>query len=203
MRPSTPLSPITPRAGSGAIGRLTACVVVVALAVSTAAHARADAASPLLELVDAAAQRLQTADPVAASKWINDMPIEDPPRVQQVLAAVTTDAAANHVDPGYVSQVFNDQINATDAIEYSRFAQWKLDPAGAPTAPPELSASRAVIDGLNHRMENEIALRSDVLHSAECAAELDDATNAVTIARQLDNLYRQALSFATRSYCRS
>ena len=179
------------------------CGVAVGGLAMLVAPARADMASPLTPLVDAAAQRLQTADPVAASKWINNMPIEDPPRVQQVLAAVTTDAAANHVDPGYVSQVFNDQINATDAIEYRRFSQWKLDPAGAPTAPPELSASRAVIDGLNHRMVNEIALRSDVLHSAECAGELDDATNAVTIARQLDNLYRQALSFATRSYCRS
>jgi chorismate mutase len=178
------------------------CALVAVLAVASAALARADTSSSLLELVDAAAQRLQTADPVAASKWISGMPIDDPPRVQQVLAAVTTDARAHQVDPDYVAQVFNDQIDATEAIEYSRFAQWKLDPPSAPAAPPELSASRAAIDGLNRRMVNEIALHPDVLRSPTCPAALDDARNAVTAARQLDELYQQALSFATHSYCR-
>jgi chorismate mutase len=173
--------------------------VVVVLA--SAAHARADTPGSLLELVDAAAQRLQTADPVAASKWTTGMPIDDPPRVQQVLAAVRTDATAQGVDPEYVAQVFNDQIDATEAVEYGRFAQWKLDPSSAPAAPPELSASRAVIDGLNRRMVNEIALHWDVLHASTCPAALDDARNAVTTARQLDELYQQALSFATHSYC--
>jgi chorismate mutase len=178
------------------------CAVPVALALTAAGPlARADSASPLYELVDAAAQRLQSADPVAASKWQTGTNVEDPARVQQVLSAVTADAAANRIDPDYVGHLFNDQIDATDAIEYTRFAQWKLDPASAPVASPDLSASRTVIDTLNHRMVSEIAALWDVLHSQACANDVDDAKNAVTSGRQLDGLYQQALSFATRSYC--
>lgn len=177
-------------------------VVGLAVAVNGAAPlVHADSQNPLFALVDAATQRLQTADAVAAIKWQTTASIEDRARVQQVLAAVTAGATANRIDPDYVRQLFTDQIDATDAIEYTHFAQWKLDPASAPTAAPELSASRAAIDALNQRMVTEIAVHWEVLHSPACAGVLDDARNAVTSARQLDTLYQQALSFATRSYC--
>jgi chorismate mutase len=175
----------------------------VTAAPADAVAARADPPGALFALVDAAAQRLQTADPVAASKWVTNTAVDDPARVRQVVAAVTSAATANHIDPGYVRQVFNDQINATDAIEYSRFAQWKLDPGHAPTAAPDLSASRSVIDGLNRQMVNQLASHWELLRSPTCTDELDDATKAVTDTRQLDDLYQRALSFATRSYCRS
>jgi chorismate mutase len=185
----------------------TCTAAVVALAFTAAAgtgpapSARADSPTPLYELVDAAVQRLQTADPVAAYKWATQTAIEDSPRVQQVLDAVTADATASHVEPAYVKRVFEDQINATESIEYTRFAQWKLDPQSAPAAPPELSASRAAIDALNRRMVAEITNRWDLLHSPACAIDVDDAKGAVTNARQLDSVYQQALGFATRSYC--
>jgi chorismate mutase len=180
-----------------------AAVLLVTAAPADAVVARADPPGALFALVDAAAQRLQTADPVAASKWVTNTAVDDPARVRQVVAAVTSAATANHIDPGYVRQVFNDQINATDAIEYSRFAQWKLDPGHAPTAAPDLSASRSVIDGLNRQMVNQLASHWELLRSPTCTDELDDATKAVTDTRQLDDLYQRALSFATRSYCRS
>jgi chorismate mutase len=179
-------------------------MVVAALALAAATSpvpARADDLTPLVALIDAAAQRLQTADPVAAYKWVNNVPVDDPARVQQVLAAVSADANDSHVDADYVRRAFNDQINATDAIEYTRFAQWKFDPANAPTAAPGLSASRSTIDTLNIRMVGEIAAQWELLHSPACGTELSDARDAVIAARGLDPLYQQALSFATRSYC--
>jgi chorismate mutase len=166
------------------------------------ASADADSPGPLDQLVDAAAQRLQTADPVAAVKWPTKGDIEDPARVSQVLAAVTADANARGIDSAYVTDVFNDQVNATEAIEYSRFAQWKLDPAGAPASAPDLSASRSAIDALNRQMVDEIASHWDVLHSPMCLTALEGARNAATASRRLDGLYQQALTFATRSYCR-
>ncbi|MCW2686005.1 MAG: chorismate mutase [Mycobacterium sp.] len=178
-------------------------LATLAMTIAVAAPpAYADDPNPLFDLVDAAAQRLQTADPVAAYKWVNGTPIEDPPRVRQVLAAVTAYATTNRIAPDYVTAAFNDQINATDAMEYSRFTQWKLDPASAPTAPPELTASRAAIDGFNHAMVAQMALQWGLLHSAACPTSLEGARNAVIGTRQLDTLYQQALSFATRSYCR-
>lgn len=180
-------------------------VLALAAAVSailTTPRADADFPGPLNQLVDAAAARLQTADPVAAVKWRTKGDIEDQPRVDQVLAAVSADAHGRGIDPAYVRQVFTDQINATEAIEYSRFGQWKLDAASAPTTAPDLSASRAAIDALNRQMVDQIASNWDLLHSPACAAALQDATNATTASRQFDGLYQQALGSATASYCR-
>ncbi len=166
-----------------------------------APQARADSTSRLTELVDAAAARLQVAEPVAAFKWRAHGAIEDPGRVQQELAALRADASTKRVDADYVARVFGDQINATEAIEYSRFADWKLNPSDAPAASPDLSASRSTIDGLNQTMLTQIALDWDLLHSAACATQLDAARAEVIGARQLDGLYQQALSLATRWYC--
>nr|WP_232006824.1 chorismate mutase [Mycobacterium sp. 1245805.9] len=163
--------------------------------------ARGDTGGPLIGLVDASAQRLQVAEPVAAFKWNTGGAIEDPGRVQQELTKLGAEASAARVDRNYVTRVFGDQINATEAIEYSRFADWKLNPSDAPAAAPDLSESRSTIDGLNHTMLTQIVAGWELLHSPGCATELDAARSEVARARQLDGLYQQALSLATKSYC--
>jgi chorismate mutase len=163
--------------------------------------AAAEDPSPLYTLVDTAALRLQTAEPVAAFKWINGGPINDPPRVQVVLDAVGADASAQQLDPEYVRSIFADQINATEGIQFTRFGQWKLDPVAAPGTAPDLSASRAAIDGFNTTMVNEIALHRETLMSPACAAARDSAEQAVIASRALDPMYQQALKVATASYC--
>lgn len=178
-----------------------ASVLVCALGVAAPGPVRAEPPSVLNDLVDAAAQRLQTADAVAANKWLTGGPITDPARVRQVLDAVSADAEAVGVPADYATTVFTDQINATEGVEYSRFSWWKFDPAAAPSAAPDLASSRAVIDGLNHEMVTEIGRQWPVLRSADCAGALSAATNAVADARGFDVLYRQALDAATRSYC--
>ena len=178
------------------LGALTALAVI-----PTTAPALGDDANPLLELVDAATQRLQTAEPVAASKWKTGGSIEDPQRVEQVLGAVSADATGKDVDADYIRRIFTDQVHATEAIEYTRFAQWKLDPGSAPGVAPDLSASRATIDGLNAKMVEQVAVHWSVLHSPACTGTLEDAKAAVGDARGLDPLYQQALSFSTHSYC--
>lgn len=183
------------RAGNGA------GAVVVVIATLLAPPARADGGNPLNDLVDAAAQRLQIAEPVAAFKWNTRGAIEVPGRVQQELSALSADATGKRVDPNYITRVFRDQINATEGIEYRRFADWKLDPSTAPAGSPDLAASRAAIDGLNQTMLNQIAANWDLLRSPQCAAALVAARGDVTQARQLDGLYQQALVAATQSYC--
>jgi chorismate mutase len=157
--------------------------------------------SPLHRLVDTAAQRLATADPVAASKWLDGGPITDTKRANQVLDAVAADATAHGIDPKYVRAVFTDQIAATEGLEYTRFGQWKFDPATAPTTAPDLSQSRTAIDGFNKTMVDEIALQWNSLHGPACAGDLGAAEDAVAAERGLDPLYRQALTAATRDYC--
>lgn len=184
------------------VARLAVAATVALLVVAAPpTRARGDTEGPLLGLVDAAAQRLQVAEPVAAFKWNTRGAIEDPGRVEQELAKLGADASAARVDPDYVTRVFGDQISATEAIEYSRFADWKLNPADAPTAAPDLSQSRSTIDGLNHTMLTQIVAGWDLLHSPGCGTNLDAARSGVVRARQLDGLYQQALSRATQSYC--
>ena len=177
------------------------CGVAVASVALLMAPARADAASPLTPLVDAAAQRLHVADPVAAYKWNTHGAIEDPARVRQELSRLGDEAVAEKIDRDYVTRVFGDQISATEAIEYSRFADWKLDPASAPAGAPDLSSSRSAIDSLNQTMLTEISANWGLLRSPQCATQLDAARSGVMQAHQFDNLYRQALSSATQSYC--
>jgi chorismate mutase len=114
---------------------------------------------------------------------------------------VGADAKGRGVDGDYVRQIFTDQVHATEAIEYTRFAQWKLDPGAAPGVAPDLSASRAIIDRLNAEMVEQVAMHWPVLHSPACVGTLEDAKTAVANARGLDPLYQQALSFSTHSYC--
>lgn len=157
--------------------------------------------SPLYTLVDAVAQRLQTAEPVAAFKWINGGSINDPARVEVVLNTVADDATAQQVDARYVRLVFTDQINANEGIQYTRFGQWKLDPAVAPAAAADLAASREAINGFNTTIVNEISLQRDTLLGPNCQAALDSAEQAVITTRALDPMYQQALATATASYC--
>jgi chorismate mutase len=182
----------------------TAALLVTGLLLvgALAATAHAEPANSLYRLVDTAAQRLATADPVSAAKWVNNgPPIDDPPRAAAVLDAVGADASARGIDPQYVRALFTDQINATEGIEYIRFAQWKFDPTLAPATAPDLAGSRAAIDGFNKSMVDEIALQWNSLHGTGCSADLQSATDAVATAHGLDPLYRQALTAATKSYC--
>lgn len=171
------------------------------VALGSAASAHAISTEPLYDLIDAATQRLLTAEPVAATKWLTGGPITDPARVQQVLDAVAAEAHTAQLPTEYVTRLFTAQIDATEAIQYSRFSWWKFDPGAAPGTAPDLSSSRALIDGLNRRMVGEIAEQWPVLRSPDCPLRLAAAKTVVADERRLDPLYRQALDTATRSYC--
>lgn len=181
--------------------RVTALPALVAALLISPTQARADSGSHLGELVDAAAERLRIAEPVAAVKWVTHGAVEDPARVRQELDKLGADATAQHVDAGYVTRVFGDQINATEAIEYARFSDWKLNPSSAPTTGADLSASRSAIDGLNQTMLTQIVANWGLLHSPDCSPRLDAATADAVRERRLDERYQQALALATRSYC--
>lgn len=186
----------------GPVAWVTVAAVVVGVSGTLGAPAvRADPESPLIALIDAAAQRLQTADAVAAYKYRTGGPVDDPKREQQVIDAVTAAAAADHIDPGYVGTLFRNQIDATTSVEYTRFAQWKIDPGAVPATAPDLSETRTTIDRLNQTMVREMAARWDDLHSPSCAADRDAALTAVTGSRALDPVYQSALAYATHAYC--
>jgi chorismate mutase len=166
------------------------------------AIALADDSGPLTKLVDDAAARLQTADPVAASKYLTGGSVDDRAREQQVIDVVTKAATDAHVDPGFVHDVFRDQIDATDSLEHSRFATWKIDPSSAPKTAPDLSSSRDVINALNDAIVQDIAAGWTALHAPTCSTDVGSALAHVVAERHLDALYQQALRYAVHRYCR-
>ncbi|MHC9292351.1 chorismate mutase [Mycobacterium sp. LTG2003] len=178
------------------------CVVGALAAIAAAPAAAGEPQSPLVPLVDAATQRLQTADQVAAYKFKMGGPIDDPVREQQVIDSVTAMAQADQIDPAYVGAVFRNQIDATASVEHTRFAQWKLDPDAAPATAPDLADTRKTIDHLNQVMVHEMAAQWSVLHSPACTTDLDNAIRSVVTARALDSVFQPALAYATRPYCR-
>ena len=84
------------------------------------------------------------------------------------------------------AQAFENQIDATEGIEYTRFGQWKFDPTLAPDTAPDLSESRTAIDGFNRVMVDEIALKWGALHVPAAPPTSTAATDAVAAARALD-----------------
>lgn len=181
---------------------LASALLFSACATLIAPVASAQPDSTLVDLVDAATRRLQVAEPIAANKFHTGGLIEDPAREQQVMDAVSAEATTLDIDPAYVTTAFRDQIDATVAIEYTRLAQWKFDPAVAPVDSPDLASSRGVVDALNREMVTLMADEWGKLHSPACRPELDQAKAKVVQQRGLDPLYRQAIDFATRNYCR-
>lgn len=177
-------------------------IAVTAAVLVSAAPAHGDPGNPLTPLVDAAAQRLKTADPVAAYKYRTGGAVDDHKREQQVIDTVRAAAEAAHIDPSYVAGVFSDQINATSSVEHTRFAQWKIDPGSAPAVAPDLAESRTTIDRLNQTMVQELAAQWSELHSPGCGVDLTDAVQGVVASRALGPDYQAALSYATHSYCR-
>ena len=163
--------------------------------------AAADDAGPLYRLVDTSAQRLLTADPVAESKWVNGGSIEDEARANQVLDTTGADARNLGLDETFVRRAFENQIHATEGVEYTLFGQWKFDPAHTPKSAPDLNEIRTAIDGFNRAMVTEMVEQRDVLFGGGCRAALDAARTSVANDRALDPLYRHALDFATSSYC--
>ena len=159
------------------------------------------APSPLETLVSLAAERLRSAEAAAAAKWGTEVRVDDADRAAEVIAGVRSLAAQHAVAPEFAEQVFLDQIDATESIQFSRFSEWKLDPSAAPIEHPDLADVRSDIDRLTEAMLVQLGEQHYLLTSADCADARDRALRAVTEHRSLDALYERALIRATASYC--
>lgn len=105
------------------------------------------------------------------------------------------------VDPGVAHVVFGDQIDATDSLEHSRYAAWKIDPGPVPSTAPDQPSFRDAINTLNEAMVDDIDQQWEALHAPTCRADLDDATAAAIAQRRPDTLHEHALEWAVPRYC--
>jgi len=160
-------------------------------------------ANPLRSVADLAAQRLATADLVAAAKFGTSSPIDDPAREQQVLDAVAAQATRLGADPDAVRKVFRDQIEANKFVQRGLFQRWADHPDEAPTTRPDLSVVRVEINRINTELVQALAVTATDRAGVLCYPELYLGAAQVRHERHLDRLHTEALVRALPSVCES
>ncbi|MFG2731267.1 chorismate mutase [Streptomyces canus] len=206
MRTTTPLrrALITVTATAAVVLTATGSAVAVPVSGTAAApHATAHSHSALHPVVELAAERLATADLVAAAKWGTDSPIDDPAREQQVLDNVAAQAQQLGADPDEIRVIFRDQIEANKIVQRGLFQRWTDHPDEAPTTKPDLSVVRQEINRVTGALVEAIATTADDRGAVTCRPELLLAALQVRHEDHLDALHTRALARALRSICGS
>jgi chorismate mutase len=188
------------------IPRLVAAAVVASTLLSVAACDRPVGAKspsePLLALVDLAAQRVQVADTVAASKWGTDSAITDPVREQAVLTSATMKSAQLGIDPAISARVFTDQIEANKAVQYALYSRRSAHPDQAPTVRPDLARLRPILDRITNELLAQLKLTQALRADRACGGQLASARQHVEQAHGFDQVHEDALERAVASLCR-
>jgi chorismate mutase len=207
MRNTTPMRSLLTTVIAAAAVALSA--TTAAAAPVSPAHGAADirttasvpdptALHPIAEL---AAERLATADLVAAAKWGTDSPIDDPAREQQVLDSAAAQAVLLGADPDEVRVIFRDQIEANKLVQRALFQRWTDHPEQAPTTRPDLSVVRQEINRINTALVQALADTAADRDALTCRPELAFAAVQVHQEDRLDALHTRALIRALRSVC--
>ncbi len=106
-------------------------------------------------LYDLIGERLSLMRDVAAYKWFNDLPVEDPERERTVIDAAAADALRHQLRPEPAARFFAVQIEAAKDIQRYWLTRWKSD--DGPQSEPDLSGV------LRPRL---LALGNDILAAA-------------------------------------
>lgn len=183
------------------IGRRSALFALVLLCAACSTSPAPDAAGPWDPVVAVVADRLATADAVAASKYASKAAVEDPGRERTVLDAASAAGAARRLEPAEVTAVVGDQIAASKVVQYGLLEDWTDRPASAPTGQPDLAGVRATLDAVTPRLVDTLAGAQSARTDPACRGAVTSAAVRVAAARNLDSLHRRGLDRALRSLC--
>jgi chorismate mutase len=166
------------------------------------AASTAETADNLSTLVQLYAQRLMTADKVAAAKWGTGKPIDDPAREKQVLDAMTARAKSLGIDQQVVERIFRDQIEANKVVQRGLYREWERHPSQRPTTRPDLVKEvRPELDRIGADLLQAIQAAQPRIAASQCAALTARAMNKITSAMYLDALHQQGLQRAVSRTC--
>ncbi|MER7047366.1 chorismate mutase [Streptomyces jumonjinensis] len=152
-------------------------------------------------LASLSAERLATADLVAAAKWGTGSPIDDPAREQVVLDTVRKQAVETGADPEATVRVFRDQIEANKLVQRELHRLWTADPSKAPAERPDLAEVRKEINRVNTALVQAIAGSATARSASYCRGVLALSALQVRHEKQLDRLHFKALARAVPSVC--
>ncbi|MFD6099730.1 gamma subclass chorismate mutase AroQ [Nocardiopsis flavescens] len=176
-----------------------ASALVLACATATSARTGPPVSPALAPVVELSADRLATAELIAAAKWHSGEPVEAPEREAQVLAQAERSARLLGGDPAFALAFMRDQIEANKVIQRGRHADWYAHPERRPRRAPDLAGARADLDRLTPALVGALA---DAGPGAPgCEAELAGAAHRVAAERGLDGSGRTALAVSLASVC--
>ncbi|MFI9562154.1 chorismate mutase [Streptomyces rishiriensis] len=211
MRPITPLRRLlttltaTAAVALASTGAAVAVPAAVGVPASTAPFSPASGPGPVLALrpvAELSAERLATADLVAAAKWGTTAPIDDPAREQQVLDAVAARATELGADPDEIRTVFRDQIEANKTVQRGLFRRWTDHPDQAPVTRPDLAVVRQEINRVTGALVEALAATATDRDAPACRPELALAALLVHHEDRLDAPHTRALTRSLASVCR-
>lgn len=192
---------VTSSAGRLLVGAGLAAVLLVGGGTPAAGTGSTSSYARLHPLSSLSAQRLATADLVAAAKYGTGAPVDDPARERQVLEAVARQAAAAGADPAAAVRIFRDQIEANKFVQRALHRAWDADPSTAPAGRPDLAVVREEINRLNGELVRAVAASAPARNAPSCRGVLAATTAHVRHARHLDAPHTVALVRATRTVC--
>ncbi|MCU1640352.1 MAG: Chorismate mutase [Nocardia sp.] len=182
-------------------------ILLLAGQFGTEGAAAAQHAGSLDYLVGLLADRIDTADTVAAVKWAvasrdgQEPVIDDPVREAAIYDAMAQLGAQRDLPESWVREVFLGQIEASKIVQRGLVTQWRSGLEAAPTPAMDLTAVRPVIDRVDAEIIAELAARRVELASPDSAARLASSVVATIGSRQGDPLHEAALVRATVPLC--
>ncbi|MGW5224605.1 gamma subclass chorismate mutase AroQ [Nocardia niigatensis] len=185
-----------------------ATAVMLAVGQFGVAAAQADSGS-VDRLVELLAERIATADTVAAVKWEGaargggEPVIDDPVREQAIYDAMGQLGAERSLPAQLVRQVFQGQIEASKIVQRGLVTEWRYGLASAPVPATDLSGIRPAIDGLNVAIIDELSSERIELTRSDCPALVAAAVLGVAGSNHLDALHSAALVRASTPLCTS
>ncbi|MFE5535441.1 chorismate mutase [Streptomyces sp. NPDC056492] len=187
---------------SAGAAALVACGPSQSLGTAPAGSSSPPAEQALGTIARLAAERVMTADSVAAAKWGTTQPIDDPSREKTVLDSAASQAAKLGIDPATVQRIFQDQIAANKDVQRALYAQWQEHPAERPTRRPDLATQvRPVLDRVDSRLLTAIEEAQPALSRPDCDALLERGKATTVQAMSLDAIHRSGLNHALAHTC--
>jgi chorismate mutase len=180
-----------------------AAAIGAALSTVVACSAGAQDAEHNFEpLVRSMADRLQTADAVALSKWDSGKPVYDPQREAQVIANAQAAAPSYGVSASEASTVFSDQIEANKTVQFALLNQWRRASQAPSTARRSLTDIRRQLDQLQTAILQNLATMDASRSGSPCKSQVAKTVGRIATNYRFDALHLAALDRAAASVCR-
>jgi chorismate mutase len=165
-----------------------------------------NARDKLQPLVETSARRLALAEQVALAKWDSGTPVEDAAREAQVIASATRAGESRGLDPAWVSNFFEAQIEANKLLQYSLLAEWRRQGKAPDHTPVSLAgAIRPQLDKVQDVLIAELAEAAEIRARASCRTDIAKAIGKYVSPHKnsFSAMKTMALNRAMAGFCTS